>query len=97
MLISVHLKKHILIVIVPVCTIYIHPVFTSNRACVYSFHSADPLTTEHMISMTTTSKTSIKSKLLFIKEKLHIINITVATQNVPPRKTAKEIGISVFT
>jgi len=53
-----HLKKHILIVIVPVCKTCIHSVFISNRVCAYSFHLTDPLTTVHMISMTTTSKTA---------------------------------------
>jgi len=54
-------------------------VFTSNRLYVYSFHCAEPLITEHMNSVCTTSETDKKLKLPSIQEQLVIINTVDAT------------------
>jgi hypothetical protein len=39
----------------------------------------EPLITEHMISMATTSNTTIERKLLFVQENLDIINMVDAS------------------
>ena len=49
----------------------------------------EPLTVEHVISMSTTSNTVIEPKLLSIKEKLVIINMVDATENFPLKKLFK--------
>ena len=70
---------------------------------VYSFHSVDKLINGHMISMAE-SKTAKEHKFLPVQEKLDIMNIVEATQNVPSggaerkrEEKNKEHNISVST
>jgi hypothetical protein len=53
-------------------------VFTSSCLCVQCC-PVEPLTTEHVISMATKSKTDIKYKLLSVQEKLGVMNTVDAT------------------
>jgi len=46
---------------------------------VYSFHRAEPLITEHINSVPTSSETDKKLKLPSIQEKLDILNTVDAT------------------
>jgi len=57
----------------------LYNVFTLNCLYVYSFHRAEPLITEHMNSVTTTSEADKKLKLPSIQEKLDILNTVDAT------------------
>ena len=54
-------------------------MFTWHSLCLYSFYPAEPLITEHVISMTTSSKAGAKCKLLSVEENLYIMNKVDAT------------------
>jgi hypothetical protein len=49
-----------IILICPVCRIYIPFVFIANCVCIYNFRPVEPCIIQHEKSMATTSKTGIK-------------------------------------
>ena len=63
-------------------------------AYVYSFYPAEPLIIEHVnSSMVTTSKTSLKPKLLSIQERLDITNMVDVTWNFPHRRSFQNFAL----
>jgi hypothetical protein len=54
----------------------------------YSFNPIESLIIEHVISMSTTSKSVREPKLLSVHGKLDVINTVDGTSNFPHRKVA---------
>jgi hypothetical protein len=64
-------------------------VFAWNFLCVYSFRPVEPLIIEHMMIMSSKSKTATEYKLHSLHKKLDTVNTVDTAWNFPPKKLLK--------